>query len=137
MRKSGDTGDQVMWFKVENQRSSIGQRFIVRCKAVVAGDHVAEERPAKGAATARKAAEILASTLNASATVYGTDAEGDFVYGVYEIADGAGSATSPLIKQLFAESAAASLAFKDQLLANIPEDTIRGFASMSAALGTL
>ncbi len=32
-------------------------------------------------------------------------------------------------------SAAASLAFKDQLLADIPEDTIKGFASMSAALG--
>ena len=33
------------------------------------------------------------------------------------------------------KSAAASLAFKDQLLADIPEDTIKGFASMSAALG--
>ena len=40
-----------------------------------------------------------------------------------------------MIKRLFAESAAASLAFKDQLLADIPEDTIKGFASMSAALG--
>ena len=40
-----------------------------------------------------------------------------------------------VIKRLFAESAAASLAFKDQLLADIPEDTIKGFASMSAALG--
>src|SRR6185437_3225773 len=36
---------------------------------------------------------------------------------------------------LFAESAAASLSFKDQLLANIPEDTIKGFASLCAALG--
>jgi hypothetical protein len=40
-----------------------------------------------------------------------------------------------LIKRLFAESTAASLAFKDQLLANIPEETIKGFASMAAALG--
>jgi hypothetical protein len=124
-----------MWFKIDNQRSPIGQRFIVRCKVLVADDHVDEERPVKGAAAARKTAEILATTLNASATVYGTDAEGEFVYGIYEVSDGAGSATSPLIKQLFAESAAASLAFKDQLLANIPEDTIKGFASMSAALG--
>ena len=32
-------------------------------------------------------------------------------------------------------SAAASLTLKDQLLADIPEDTIKGFATMSAALG--
>ena len=124
-----------MWFKVENQRSSAGQKFIVRCNSEVAGSRVVEERLAKGAAAARKTAEILASTLNVTATVFGSDAKGEFVYGVYEVADGAASASSPLIKRLFAESAAASLAFKDQLLADIPEDTIKGFASMSAALG--
>lgn len=70
-----------------------------------------------------------------TATVYGTDPDGEFVYGVHEIADGAASANSAIIKQLYAESAAASLALKDQLLANIPEDTIKGFASISAALG--
>jgi hypothetical protein len=124
-----------MWFKVENKRSSVGQKLVVRCNSDIAGRRVVEERPAKGTATARKTAEILASTLNVTATVYGTDSEGEFVYGVYEVADGAGTASSPLIRQLFAESAAASLALKDQLLANIPEDTIKGFASMSAALG--
>ena len=124
-----------MWFKVENQRSSVGQKFIVRCNSEVAGSRVVEERLAKGAAAARKTAEILASTLNVTATVFGSDAKGEFVYGVYEVADGAASASSPLIKRLFAKSAAASLAFKDQLLADIPEDTIKGFASMSAALG--
>jgi hypothetical protein len=66
---------------------------------------------------------------------YGADANGEFVYGVFEIADGAADATSPIIKKLFAESVSASLAFKDQLLADIPEDTIKGFAAMSAALG--
>jgi AAA+ superfamily predicted ATPase len=65
----------------------------------------------------------------------GADADGEFVYGVFEIADGAADATSPIIKKLFAESVSASLAFKDQLLADIPEDTIKGFAAMSAALG--
>jgi hypothetical protein len=80
-------------------------------------------------------ADILASSLNVTATVYGTDAEGEFVYGVHEVADGAAAAASPLIKRLFAESAAASLKFKDQLLADIPEDTIKGFASMCATLG--
>jgi ATPase family associated with various cellular activities (AAA) len=124
-----------MWFKVENKRSSIGQKFVVRGNSEIAGSRVLEERPAKGAAAARKTAEILASTLNATATVYGTDAKGEFVYGVYEVAEGAAAASSSLIKRLFAESAAASLAFKDQLLADIPEDTIKGFASMSAALG--
>ncbi len=124
-----------MWFKVENRRSSVGQKFIVRCNSEVAGSRVCEERPAKGAAAARKTAEILASTLNVTATVYGSDGKGEFVYGFYEVADGAAAASSPLIKRLFAESAAASLAFKDQLLADIPEDTIKGFASMSAALG--
>jgi AAA+ superfamily predicted ATPase len=124
-----------MWFKVENKRTSGGQKFVVRCNAEVAGSRIAEERPAKGVSAARKTAELLASTLNVTATVYGTDAEGEFVYGVYEVADGAASANSPVIKQLFAESAAASLAFKDQLLASIPEDTIKGFAAMSAALG--
>lgn len=94
-----------------------------------------EERLAKGTAEARKAAEILASTLNVTATVYGTDADGEFIHGVYELAEGAAVASSPLIKRLFAESAAASLTLKDQLLADIPEDTIKGFASMSAALG--
>lgn len=124
-----------MWFKVENQRSSAGQKFTVRCNSEVVGSRVVEERLAKGAAAARKTAEILASTLNVTATVFGSDAKGEFVYGVYEVADGAASASSPLIKRLFAESAAASLAFKDQLLADIPEDSIKGFASMSAALG--
>jgi hypothetical protein len=125
----------VMWFKVENRRSSTGQKFIVRCNSEIAGASVVEERPTKGAAAARKTAELLASTLNVTATVYGADREGEFVYGVYEVADGAADATNPLIKRLFAESAAASLTFKDQLLANIPEDTIKGFASLAASLG--
>jgi hypothetical protein len=124
-----------MWFKVENSRTSIGQKYVVRCNSEIVGSRVVEERPAKGVVAARKAAEILATTLNVTATVYGTDSVGEFVYGVHEVADGAAAATSPLIKQLFAESATASLAFKDQLLANIPEDTIRGFAAMSAAMG--
>lgn len=124
-----------MWFKVENKRSSIGQKYTVRCDSDIAGSKVVEERAAKGVAAAQKAAEILSSTLNVTATVYGTDAEGEFVYGVYEVTEGAADASSPLIKRLFAESAAASLTLKDQLLADIPEDTIKGFASMSAALG--
>lgn len=124
-----------MWFKVENTRSSIGQKFVVRCNSEIAGTPVIEERPAKGTTAARKTAEILASTLNVTATAYGTDADGEFVYGVYEIGDGAADATSPVIKRLFAESAAASLSFKDQLLANIPDDTIKGFASLCSALG--
>jgi hypothetical protein len=124
-----------MWFKVEHKRTSVGQKFVVRCNAEVAGSRIVEERPAKGVTAARKTAELLASTLNVTTTVYGTDTEGEFVYGVYEVAEGAASANSPVIKQLFAESAAASLAFKDQLLASIPEDTIKGFAAMSAALG--
>jgi hypothetical protein len=124
-----------MWFKVEQKRSSIGQKFVVRCDSEIAGSRVVEERPAQGTAAARKTAEILASTLSVTATVYGTDANGEFVYGVYEVADGAAAASSPLIKRLFAESAAASLTLKDQLLADIPEETIKGFASMSAALG--
>jgi AAA+ superfamily predicted ATPase len=124
-----------MWFKVENRRASAGQKFVIRCNSEIAGERIVEERSAKGVTATRKMAEILASTLNVTATVYGTDSEGEFVYGVYEVADGAASASSPLIKRLFAESAAASLAFKDQLLADIPEDTIKGFATMSAALG--
>jgi AAA+ superfamily predicted ATPase len=124
-----------MWFKVENKRTSAGQKFIVRCTGEIAGKSVLEERPVKGAVAARKTAEILATSLNVTTTVYGSDSDGEFVYGVHEIADGAASANSAIIKQLYAESAAASLAFKDQLLVGIPEDTIRGFASMSAALG--
>jgi hypothetical protein len=115
-----------MWFKVEHARTSVGQKFVVRCNAEVAGSRIVEERPAKGVNAARKTAELLASTLNVTTTVYGSDAEGEFVYGVYEVAEGAASANSPVIKQLFAESAAASLTFKDQLLASIPEDTIKG-----------
>jgi hypothetical protein len=124
-----------MWFKVEQKRSSVGQKFVVRCNSEIASSRVVEERAAQGAAAARKTAEILASTLNVTATVYGTDANGEFVYGVYEVAEGAAAASSPLIKRLFAESAAASLTLKDQLLADIPEDAIKGFASLAAALG--
>jgi ATPase family associated with various cellular activities (AAA) len=124
-----------MWFKVEQKRSSVGQRFVVRCDSEIAGSRVVEEKPAQGTAAARKTAEILASTLSVTATVYGMDAKGEFVYGVYEVEDGAAAASSPLIKRLFAESAAASLTLKDQLLADIPEETIKGFAAMSAALG--
>jgi AAA+ superfamily predicted ATPase len=126
-----------MWFKVEQKRSSIGQKFVVRCNSEIAGSRVVEERPVKGVTAARKTAEMLATSLNVTATVYGSDSEGEFVYGVHEAASGAGNATSPLIKRLFAESAAASLNFKDQLIASIPEETIKGFAAMSAALGYL
>ncbi len=124
-----------MWFRVEHSRTSAGQKFIVRCDSQIAGARVTEERPAKGVMAAKKVADILASTLNATATVYGKDAEGEFIYGVHEVAEGAGTADSAIIKKLYAESAAASLSFKDQLLADIPEDTIKGFASLSAALG--
>ncbi len=126
-----------MWFKVENKRSSVGQKFTVRCNSEIGGSPVVEERPVKGTTTARKTAEILATSLNVTATVYGADADGEFVYGVYEVADGAANAASPVIKKLFAESVTASLAFKDQLLADLPEDIIKGFAAMSAALGYL
>lgn len=124
-----------MWFKVEQKRSSAGQKYVVRCNSEIAGASLVEERTAKGVAEARKTAEMLASTLNVSATVYGKDADGEFVYGVYEVREGAADASSPLIKQLFAESAAASLKLKDQLLTEIPEDVIKGFASMASALG--
>ncbi len=94
-----------------------------------------EERPARGAAAARRTAEILAASLNATATVFGRDSAGEFVYGVFEIAEGAAEATGPVIRKMFAESAAASLTLKDQLLAGIPQDTIEGFATLAASLG--
>jgi hypothetical protein len=124
-----------MRFKVEQKRSSIAQKYIVRCNSDIGGSRVVEERSVKGVAMARKTAEMLATSLNVTTTVYGTDSEGEFVYGVHEVADGAGNAASPLIKRLFVESAAGSLNFKDQLITNIPEETIKGFAAMSAALG--
>jgi len=85
-----------MWFKVEQKRSSAGQKFVVRCDSEIAGARVIEERPAQGVAAAKRAAEILASTLNLTATVYGTDANGEFIYGVFEVAEGAADASSPL-----------------------------------------
>ncbi|THD42679.1 MAG: ATP-binding protein [Bradyrhizobium sp.] len=124
-----------MWFKVEGKRGSTGQKFIVRCGSPASGESVIEDRPVIGAAAARKAAEMVATSLNVTATVYGADAAGEFVYGVFEVSDGAGESSSPSIKQMFAESAAASLAIKDQLIAEIPEDSIRGFASLAASLG--
>ena len=98
-----------MWFRVDHKRQSRAQKFIVRCMAEMAGSRVAEEREVKGTTAARKTAEILASSLNVTATVYGTDADGEFVYGVFEVAESAAGATSAVIKKLFAESAAASL----------------------------
>ena len=62
---------------------------------------------------ARKTAEILATSLNVTATVYGSDSDGEFVYGVHEIAEAAASADSAIIEQLYAESASASLALED------------------------
>jgi hypothetical protein len=59
----------AMWFKVENRRSSIGQKFVVRCNSEIGGRTVVEERPMKGATAARKTAEILATSLNVTATV--------------------------------------------------------------------
>lgn len=124
-----------MWFKVEQKRTSTGQKYIVKCSSEVGGTSVSEERQAKGTAEARKTAELLAASLNMTATVYGRDANGEFVYGIFEVAEGADAASNPLIKRLFAESTAASLSFKDRLLADIPEDTIKGFAELAAALG--
>src|SRR5215475_14048847 len=121
-----------MWFKVEYARASTGQKYVVRCSSKIGSDSVTEERPVRGAPAARKAAEILAHTLNVSATVYGKDDDGEFVYGVYELSDGAATANDPLIKRLFSESTTASLALKDQLLADIPTETIKGFAALAA-----
>ena len=45
-----------MWFKVENKRSSIGQKFVVRCNSEISGRTVVEERSVKGTAAARKTA---------------------------------------------------------------------------------
>jgi energy-coupling factor transporter ATP-binding protein EcfA2 len=124
-----------MWFKVEGKRGSKGQKFVVRCASETTGQKVVEERPVVGAAAARRAAEMLGASLNVTATVYGADDHGEFVHGVYEPSDGAGEVSSPIIKRLFAESAAASLSLKDQLITEIPEDSIRGFASLAASLG--
>ena len=124
-----------MWFRVEGKRKSEGQKFVVRCAPQGPDQTAIEERPVIGAAAARKAAEMLGASLNVSATVFGADADGEFVYGVFEPSDGAGAAGSPVIKRLFSESAAASLSLKDQLIAEIPEDSIRGFASLAASLG--
>lgn len=123
-----------MWFKVEDKRLSTGQRYVIRCASEIAGNSVVEERTAQGTAAAKKAAELLASSLNVTATVYGKDAKGEFVYGVHEVAEGAAAATDPLIKRLYAESTAASLSLKDQFLADIPEEAIKGFASLAASL---
>ena len=109
----------------------------MRCASQVAGQQVIEERHVVGAAAARKTAETLAVSLNVTATVYGADAKGEFVYGVYEPSDDAGEARSPVVQRLFAESAAASLTLKDRLIADIPEDSIRGFASLASSLGYL
>src|SRR5215469_12316190 len=119
-----------MWFKIENKRLSIGQRFKICATAEIAGKTVAEERTVQGVAAARKAAELLATSLSATTTVYGKDSDGEFVYGVFEIEESAANASSPLITRLYAETATASLSLKDQLLADIPEEAIRGFASL-------
>ena len=73
-----------MWVKLEGKRRSEGQKFVVRCASEAAGQKVMEERPAVGAAAARRAAEMLGGSLNVTATVYGADDHGEFVYGVYE-----------------------------------------------------
>lgn len=124
-----------MWFKVEDKRSPKGSKFVVRCVTEIGGKSVTEERSAQGVTAARKTAELLASSLNRSATVFGTDATGEFVFGVYDVGDRASEAASPIIKRLYAESAAASLTLKDQMLAQIPDEVIRGFASLAASLG--
>ena len=124
-----------MWFKIEQKRTSIGQMYSIRCNDSASTGRLIEERSVKGVAAAKKTAELLVSATQTTATVYGRDAGGEFVYGVCEAGEGGDAATSPLIKRLYAESAAASLDFKDKLLADIPLETIRGFASLSAALG--
>jgi hypothetical protein len=124
-----------MWFKVKGKRGSTDQKFVVRCTSENNGQAVLEERQAVGAAAARRIAEVLGGSLNAPATVYGFDDQGEFVYGVFEKTDGGGEASSPIIKQLFSDSAAASLSLKDQLIADIPEESIRGFASLATSLG--
>jgi hypothetical protein len=126
-----------MWFKIEDKRSSVGQKFVIRCSTELAGTKVVEEQEVRGIRAAQKAAEMLATSLNVTATVYGEDASGEFVHGVYEVAEGAENANSPLIRRLFAESVSASLSIKDQFLADIPEEAIKGFASMAASLGYL
>ena len=124
-----------MWFKTNGKRSSIAQSYVIRCETQVGGQTAVEEQRAKGVAEARKAAEMLSATMGVTATVYGRDAEGEFVYGVEEAAEGAQNASSPLVKRLYAETAAASLHFRDQMIADIPEEAIKGFSALCAALG--
>ena len=124
-----------MWFKINDERTAAGGAYTVRCITEIAGQSVVEERAVKGVLNARKTAESLSATLNAPATVYGRDGQGEFVYGVEEVADGAAQATDPVVKRLYAEAASASVHFRDQLMADIPEQTIKGFAAMAAALG--
>ena len=90
-----------MWFKIEDKRGSIGQKFLVRFDLDVAGSKLVEERPAQGVVAALKTAELLASSLNATATVYGRDAAGEFVYGVPEGEEGAGPARSAFLSSFF------------------------------------
>lgn len=126
-----------MWFKIEDKRAPKGNRFLVRCTTELAGKSVTEERAAQGVTVAKNTAELLASSFNATATVYASDAQGEFVFGVYEVADRASAAESPLIKRLYAESAVATLSLRDEMLAKIPEEAIRGFAALAASLGTI
>jgi hypothetical protein len=51
-----------MWFKVENKRSSAGQKFVVRCNSEIAGSRIVEERPAKGATAARRRPHVAFSS---------------------------------------------------------------------------
>lgn len=124
-----------MWFKLEDKRTAVGQAYTIRCFRDVAGQTITDEQTVKGVTAARKTAELLATSLNTAATVYARDAVGEFAYGVYDVTNDPAAASSPLVRRLYADATLATLDLKDRLLADIPEETIRGFATLAAALG--
>ena len=123
-----------MWFKVESKRGSTGQKFVVRCASRL------QARPWWRNARCRRRCR----PQGRGAARRQPERDGD---GLRRRPPGRvhlrrlraerrrGRGASPVIKRLFTESAAASLSLKDQLIAESPKDSIRGFASLAASLG--
>ena len=126
-----------MWFKINDERTAAGCAYTVRCITEIAGQSVRNVLWQGSFTTRAKPPSPCGRALDVARNRYGRDGQGEFVYGVEEVADGAAQATDPVVKRLYAEAASVSVHFRDPLMAAIPEQTIKGFAAMAAALGNI
>ena len=90
--------------------------------------------PIRGFNEAHSQAKTLASLSSEDIEIVASDAEGEFVIGVFTSEEDASFSTNPLLKQAYEKSITDSLGLKEKLLTEFDPNMVAGMANMAAAL---